>query len=346
MSPKTRATIKDVARIAQVSPKSISRVINGEPGVSEETRQRILEAISDLGYVTNTAARQLRGTAKVIGLVTSGFEDYAGQVVRGMSQAAQHFGYNLVLYVQHSEGQNADDYRAFLGNGMISGLLMVVPHDYQMLTELCSADELPYVMLDYQGSTPAETIPTVTVTNRKGVLEAAHYLMALGHRHIGFITGEMEMASARERLQGYQEALGEIGIRYDPTLVANGNWTPELGFTQMRTLMERHPEMTALIASDDLTAFGAMDAVKDSGLRVGEDISIIGFDDIPMAANVHPPLTTIRQPMLQMGHAAVELLIALIEDRAPVDVRREYATELVIRQSTGRAAESDTSSSP
>src|SRR5262249_25888293 len=234
--------------------------------------------------VTNTPARQLRGTAKVIGLVTSGFEDYAGQVVRGMSQAAQRLGYNLVLYVQHTEGQSADAYQAFLGSGLNSGLLMVVPFDYELLTELCKADELPYVLLDYQGGEPAEHIPTVTVTNRQGILEAMRYLLALGHRQIGFITGQMDLASARERLQGYKDALAEVGIAYDPTMVVEGQWSQESGFSQTRVLMESHPKMTAVIASDDLMAFGAMDAVKDSGLRVGQDISVIGFDDIPMAA--------------------------------------------------------------
>src|SRR5690349_12127882 len=128
MARKARATINDVARAAQVSPKSISRVINGEPGVSDETRLRITQAIAELGYVANTAARRMSGISKVIGLVVSGFEDYAGQVIHGMSQAAQHYGYNLVLYVQLAEGLNAEAYRGLIGSGLISGVLMVVPY--------------------------------------------------------------------------------------------------------------------------------------------------------------------------------------------------------------------------
>src|SRR5262252_6332419 len=139
MPNKPRATITDVARVAGVSPKSISRVVNGEPGVSEETRQRILAAIADLGYVANTAARRLRGVSKVIGLITSGFEDYAGEVMRGMSKSAQHLGYNLMLYVQHTEVHDPDEYQALLGSGLIGGLLMVVPYDYAALTALCKS---------------------------------------------------------------------------------------------------------------------------------------------------------------------------------------------------------------
>ncbi|MEP7285045.1 MAG: LacI family DNA-binding transcriptional regulator [Chloroflexota bacterium] len=336
MQRKSRATITDVAHLAQVSPKSISRVINGEPGVSEETRQRILKAISELGYVANTAARRLRGVSKVIGLVVSGFEDYAGQVVRGMSQAAQHFGYNLVLYVQHSGEQDPATYQELIGSGLISGMLMVIPYDYEILLALCEEYEIPYVLLDYEGSVPDENVPTVTVTNRKGTLEAVRYLLALGHRKIGFITAQMSIASAVERLQGYRDALSEVGIDYDPLLVVEGDFSQTAGFEQTRVLMKRHPNMTAVVASDDLMALGAMDAIKDAGLRVGEDISVIGFDDIPMAATMHPPLTTVRQPMLEMGKAAVKMLVDQLEGHSLMSNQQEFATELVIRQSVGK----------
>ncbi|MCC6976184.1 MAG: LacI family DNA-binding transcriptional regulator [Anaerolineae bacterium] len=336
MIPKSRATLKDVAKLAQVSAKSVSRVINNEGGVSEETRQRILAAVSELGYVTNTTAKNLRGGAAGLGLIVSGFEDYAGQIIRGMSQAAQHLGYNLVLYVQHGDDQPIESYRALLGSGLIGGLLMVVPYDYERLTDLCGEYHLPYVLVDYEGRPPEPEVPTVSVTNRKGMLEATRYLVALGHRRIGFITGLMSMASARERLQGYQEALAEIGLTFDPSLVAEGQWTRESGFAQTQILMHHHPDLSAIIASDDLMALGASDAVKESHLRVGEDISIIGFDDIPSAASAHPPLTTVRQPMPLMGQASVELLAALLEGRPLISLRREFPTELIIRQSTAR----------
>lgn len=339
MPTKQRITITDVARVTGVSPKSISRVINGEPGVSEETRQRILAAIADLGYVANTAARRLRGVSKVIGLITSGFEDYAGEVMRGMSKSAQELGYNLMLYVQHSEADNIDQYQALLGSGLLGGLLMVVPYDYTALTSLCSTYDVPYVLVDYEGSAPTPEIPTITVTNRKGVLEATRYLLALEHRRIGFITGIMSMESARERLGGYQDALAEIGLPFDPALVVDGNWTQESGYRQANTLLAQHPDLTAIVASDDITAFGAMDAIKDTGLRIGEDVSVIGFDDIPMAASVHPPLTTVRQPMIQMGETAVELLVSLLEGHPPLSVWREFSTELIVRGSTGKMVE-------
>ena len=336
MPEKPRITLKDVARVAGVSPKSISRVINDEGGVSEETRQRIQEAISSLGYVANPVARRLRGASNVIGLVVSGFEDYAGQILRGISQSSQHLRYNVILYVQHTQGQPLESYQSLIASGLIGGLLMIVPYDYDILIELCETHQLPYVMVDFQGHIPAPNTPTITVTNKKGIHDAMRYLLALGHERIAFITGLMDMASARERLRGYREALEEVGLPYDESLVVDGDWTQIRGFEQSRDLLKRRPDLTAIMASDDLTAFGAMDAIKDAGLRVGEDVSVIGFDDIPMASSVYPALTTIRQPMIRMGETAVELLVALLEDRAPINLHREFGTELVIRQSTGK----------
>lgn len=336
MSEKTRATLNDVARHAGVSAKSVSRVMNNEGGVSEETRQRILESVAALNYVVNPAARRLRGASNVIGLIITDFEDYSSQILLGVTQAAQHLNYNLILYVQHGEGQSAEAYRTFINNGLVSGLLMIIPYDYKVLAALCASHDIPYVLFDYEGQAPEENVPTITVANRKGVMDAMRYLLALGHRKIGFITGNMKIASAQERLQGYRDALEEAGISYDPTLVGEGNWSQASGLEQTRSLLNHHPDLTAIVASDDLTAFGAMDAIKDAGLHVGEDISVIGFDDIPKAATSYPPLTTIRQPMRQMGEAAVEMMVAMLEGRAPVTTRREFATELIVRGSTAR----------
>lgn len=335
MASRLRPTLHDVAKVAGVSPKSISRVLNSEPGVSEETRQRILDAIAKLGYVPNTAARRLRGTVKVIGLIVSEYEEYSGQVVQGMSKAAQHLGYNLVLYVQFTAAGNADSYHALFASGLVGGMLLVVPFDEEVLIGLCEEQSLPYVLIDYRGKEPGESVPTITATNRKGMLEATRYLLALGHRKIGFITGVMTMGSARDRLQGYKDALAEANVPFDPSLVVEGTWSQQSGFSQTRVLLERHPDLTAVIGSDDPTAFGAMDAIKDAGLRVGEDISVIGFDDGPTASAVYPSLTTVRQPVAEMGEAAVELLAALVEGRTPITLKREFSTELIVRHSTG-----------
>jgi LacI family transcriptional regulator len=191
-------------------------------------------------------------------------------------------------------------------------------------------------MVDYQGEIDMTSEPVISASDRKGVMDAMRHLMALGHKRIGFITGLMHMRSARERLQGYQDALNEIGIRYDPALVVEGDWSQTTGFALTQHLLNIDSPPTAIVASNDVTAFGVMDAVKDAGLRVGEDISVVGFDDIGMASSVYPALTTVRQPMEDMGEAAVELVVALMEDRPVPMIQRQFSTELVVRHSTGQ----------
>ena len=190
------------------------------------------------------------------------------------------------------------------------------------------------MIIDHHNGTDNE--PRVTATNRKGVLDAMRHLLALGHCRIGFITGRMDIVCSLDRLQGYRDGLAEVGLPFDPEMVLEGDFSQPSGFRQARTLLE-HPEPpTAIIASNDLMAFGTMDAAKAAGLRVGHDLSVVGFDDIFMASQVYPPLTTIRQPMADMGADAFELLVALLQERIVLNLRRELPTELIIRESTGR----------
>lgn len=338
MNRKNRVTIGDVARLAGVSTKSISRVINDEVGVSEETRQNILNAIASLGYVANPAAQRLRGSPNTLGLILSGFEDYAGQLISGMSRAVQRLNYSLILYVQDTNPRTLEAYRSFVGSGLIAGLLMIVPNDYHTLIDLCDSYGIPYATVDSQGTTSTRNLSVITTTNANGISDVMYYLIDLGHRKIGFITGNLDMASARERLQGYRDALHKRELPFESSLVIRGDWSQSAGFHGARELMQTHSDITAIIASDDLTAFGVMDAIKDAGFRVGQDISVTGFDDIPMSAKVYPPLTTVRQPMIQMGEAAVELLVAVLDKHQPNNIQREFSTELVIRQSTGKPA--------
>jgi LacI family transcriptional regulator len=191
------------------------------------------------------------------------------------------------------------------------------------------------VIIDHHDHTEDE--PAITATNRKGMRDAMRHLLALGHTRIGFITGRMDIGCSTERLKGYQDGLSEVGIPYDPTLVLEGDFEQETGFMQGRALLAINPRPTAIIASNDDMALGVMDAIKDAGLRVGKDISVVGFDDIPMAAKVYPALTTVRQPMREMGESAMELLITLLQGQKPLALQRELATELIVRDSTGHS---------
>jgi LacI family transcriptional regulator len=338
MPGNVKVTISDVAGVAHVSKMSVSRVLNGQPGVSAETRLRILQAIETTGYVASPTPREVRRTFNIVGLILPEITSaYMGEVMRGVSLAAARLNYSLLLYTQsHSDHERRTAYYAsVLNRSLANGVLLVVPHDYEMLVSAFTQHNLPYVLIDHHRNTDNE--PAITATNRKGVLDAMRHLMALGHKRIGFITGRMEMGCARDRLTGYRDALAEVGLPFDPDLVREGDFMQPTGFLEARTLLQLDSPPTAIFASNDLMAFGAMDAIKDSALRVGDDVSVVGFDDIPMASQVHPPLTTVRQPMAQMGENALDLLVTLIEDRTPISLRRELATELIVRESTARA---------
>jgi LacI family transcriptional regulator len=337
---KPTVTIADVAELAQVSKMSVSRVLNGQTGVSEKTRQRILEAVEQLKYVPNPAPRIRHNNSKMIALLIPDVTtSYMGEILRGVSGAAERLNYGLMLYTQGvtDHTKRTTHYLSLLNNSLVDGVLLAVPYDYEVIVDQLKAHDLAYAIIDHHSGAANE--PSVTATNRKGLHDAMRYLLALGHRRIGFITGRMDIACSHDRLQGYKEGLAEVGLSFDPVLVREGDFTQPAGFQQAQALIQLEEPPTAIIASNDVMAFGAMEAVKSFGLNVGQDVSIIGFDDIFMASQTYPSLTTVRQPLAEMGETAFELLVTLLEERPVRTLRRELPTDLIIRQSTGRALE-------
>ena len=335
---KPTVTIADVAEATQVSKMTVSRVINGQPGVSEKTRQRILEAVEQLGYVHGANSRTRSNGVRLIGLLIPDITTiYMGEILRGVSGAAERLDYGLMLYTQGStrHTQRTSYYLSLLNNSIVDGVLMVVPLDFEVIVNDLKEHDIRYVIIDHHNGTDKE--PSVTATNSKGVRDAMRHLLALGHQRIGFITGRMDIACSHDRLQGYRDGLVEVGLPFDADLVREGDFTQPTGFQQAQALLQLQEPPTAIIASNDVMAFGVMDATKAAGLSIGHDLSIIGFDDILMASQTYPPLTTVHQPMAEMGETALELLTTLIEGRSALTMRRELPTELVIRESTGRA---------
>jgi LacI family transcriptional regulator len=334
---KAHVTIADVAELAQVSKMSVSRVLNGQGGVSERTRQRILDAVQQLGYVPNLGPRSRPGWARLIALLIPDITTtYMGEILRGVSGAAERLNYGLMLYTQGSQDhtRRTGYYLSLLSNTLVDGVLMVVPLDYEVIVNDLKAHALPYVIIDHHSGTENE--PSVTATNRRGILEAMRHLFALGHQRIGFITGRMDIACSHDRLQGYRDGLTELGLAVDSELVREGDFNQSAGFREAQALLQLKDRPTAIVASNDVMAFGVMDAAKAAGLAIGRDISVVGFDDVPMASQTYPALTTVRQPMAAMGETALELLVTLLEGRTALSTRRELPTELIIRESTGR----------
>jgi LacI family transcriptional regulator len=328
-----RITIEDVAREADVSYATVSRVINSKGYVSEETRQRVMAAVTQTGYVVNRQARGLAGgRSQIVGLVVPGLDtSYIGEVVRGIDDELVAASYDLMLYTGHQSKRRESAFVATVASGLVDGLLLVLPAAPETYLESFMVRGFPYVLIDHGGG--FEEGPSIGATNRQGAIDATNYLIELGHRRIGFVTGIMNMGCTIDRLDGYREALKIQGIQENPSLVVEGNFQQRRGYECARELLALDNPPSAIFASNDESALGVMEAVRDAGFRIGDDISVIGFDDIPAASNVHPRLTTVRQPLEEMGRRATQMLLELINDPEIVAERIDLPTELVIRES-------------
>ncbi len=332
--PSEDITIFDVANEAGVSYSTVSRVLNNKEHVSPEKRERVLRAMAELGYVANIQARTLAGGhSHIVGLLVHGLDtSYIGEIMKGIDNELYTVNYDLMLYTTHRRKTKESAYVVKLTRNLVDGLLLVLPRNADAYLETLRQRHFPHVLVDHLGS-PMIDAPAVGATNWQGAYEATTYLLDLGHRRIGFITGSMELGCAVERLEAYKAALEKHGIAIDPELIREGDFLQPRGYTCARELLALAQPPTAIFASNDISAFGVMEAVRDHGLQIPRDISIIGFDDIPQASSVNPPLTTVRQPLEQMGSSAARMLLHYIaEPDRPVE-RLELPTELIVRQS-------------
>jgi LacI family transcriptional regulator len=326
-------TIVDVARAAGVSYATVSRVINGKEHVKPEKRARVLQAMDELGYVANRQARSLAGgRSNIIGLLVPGLDTaYIGEVARGIDQELQAAEYDLMLYTTHHHHAKESAFVTMLSRGLADGLLLILPRRPGSYLPSLRQRQVPYVLIDHQGIDRQG--PSVGATNWQGGYDATQYLIELGHRRIGFITGTLDLACSMDRLEGYRAAHRDAGLTPAPELVAEGDFMQPTGYQGAHQLLALPERPTAIFASNDVMAFGAMEAARERGLRIPQDISIIGFDDIPQADHVHPRLTTVRQPLEEMGRAATRMLIQRIAHPDLPPARIELPTRLIIRAS-------------
>jgi LacI family transcriptional regulator, galactose operon repressor len=330
-----RTTITDVARAAGVSVATVSKVINQRYGVASATVSRVQAVIDEMGYESSLVARSLRNhRTNVIGILVSDIEPFSAELLKGAAQAIKGTGYELVVY---SAGGMAGDHVGWerrslsrLSGTLIDGAILVTP------TLVAASYAAPVVAIDPH--TGGEGVPTVDSDNLHGAQLAVEHLIGLGHRRIGFLGGRSDLESARFRELGYRRALSEAGIEVDPDLVRLGLYEKSASqqpATEMLTMPDR---ATAIFAANDLSALATMEVALDLGLRVPEDVSVIGFDNIPESALTTPALTTIEQPIQLMGQRAIAMLIDLLRG---VPVRTTHVTlptRLVVRQTTGPAA--------
>jgi len=334
-----RPTIRDVAARAGVSHQTVSRVINGREEVAPATRERVRAAIRELQYVPSPLARGLMGSrTHTLGMVTADVTDqFFAEAIAGAELETRKRGYYLI--VASVEGEAEDDELAYLRlmlERRVEGLIVARPQLPLTLEQLPPAVErVPLVSI---GSSDVPGFMSVDVDNRGGGFEATSRLVAHGHRVIATITGPSEWPSARERLDGYRQALREAGLAYDESLVeAASDWGPESGQQALASLLSGAAGFTAVFAHSDLLALGAIRELRSRGLSVPDDMSVVGYDDIPVASFVDPPLTTVRQPMREVGALAAKLLLDRIsgDGAAPVGGRIHLPTTVVERGSVG-----------
>jgi LacI family transcriptional regulator len=328
-----QSILYEVAQMANVTLDQVISVVLGHDDVESEIRTRVLTVMKlRESFQSNSNAAK---AARKIAAVVSGqvMDDYVGSVIRGAAAVAKQHGCELVIHVQ--KHNRRDNLSLLLSDAGVDGVIAVVPLDFEGMVELYHMHERPYVFVDYRGALPSEAALVIEARNMEGMAAITRHLVSLGHRRIGFIAGPLTYASAHQRLQGYQTVLREAGVPDDPALVLEGNWQHSAGYVLTKKLLRLADPPTAVAASNDLMAFGAIQAVQEAGLTIGEDISITGFDDIDMAAVVSPPLTTVRQPTQLMGGLAMELLIKRINGEQVSAPHVYVDTELMIRQSTG-----------
>jgi len=329
-APRGRATITDVARAAGVSVATVSKVINGRYGVAAATHERVMRVVSELGYASSLVATSMRRQrTHVIGVLVAEFEPFALELLRGVSESLSGTAYDVLAYAGAVSSGSHEGWEARslsrLGGTLIDGAIVVTP------TVALPGAGVPIVSIDPHTGPVGPAV--VDVDNRRGGARATEHLLSLGHTRIAHLSGRDDLESARLRAVGYREALAASGIALDEDLVAQGGYSPEESARAAARLLDAPERPTAIFAANDVSAIEAMSVASERGIRIPEDLSIVGFDDIPAAVATDPPLTTVRQPLTEMGHAAVELLVRMIDHGAPAEHVR-MPSELIVRGTT------------
>ena len=329
-------TLREIARHLSLSESTVSRALNNDPRVREETRRRVLEAARVLKYRPNAVARSLATQkSRVIGLVISDIANpFFAAVVAGVEALARQHAYGLLLANTGGDPEQEIRYIRTLAERRVEGILFMSGRLPFEVAEALRESSLPVVTVERDAS--AYGFPSVRIDNQKESAAAVQYLINLGHRRIACITGTLSDAeSGYARLEGYRAALQAAGIPYDPALVVEGDFRMESGFRAMQLLLRVRPRPTAVFAASDAMAIGAIKAARAAGLSVPDDLAVVGFDNTILATVSTPALTTVAQPLFEIGETATRLLLRLAAGEAVPDSQVFLPCQLVIRESCG-----------
>ncbi|MFF0384933.1 LacI family DNA-binding transcriptional regulator [Streptomyces sp. NPDC004286] len=329
-----RPTLEEVAARAGVGRGTVSRVINGSPRVRDATRAAVEAAVAELGYVPNTAARALAANrSDAIALVvpepeTRFFvEPYFSDMLKGVGAALTDTEMQLLLIFAGNDRERRR-LAQYLAAHRVDGVLLVSVHADDPLPDLLSQLDIPTVISGPRSA--HETLPSVDSDNYGGGRSAVEHLMARGRGTIGTITGRLDVYGAERRVEGYREALADAGRPVDERLIVPGDFTEEGGRRAMAVLLQRCPELDAVFAESDVMAAGARQVLREAGRRIPDDVALVGYDDSAIARHMDPPLTTVRQPIEEMGRAMIDLLLDEIADRRPAVSRSLERRQVVL----------------
>ncbi|MGD0749777.1 MAG: LacI family DNA-binding transcriptional regulator [Anaerolineales bacterium] len=337
--PRKRVTSFDVAEKSGVSRTTVSFVLNKVPGISisDSTRQRVLQVAKELNYHPDSTGKKLAsGKSNALGLVLRQSHEQVfadallPQVLMGIGQAATEQGFEVLL--KPLEPQDADGYMRLVHENHVDGIILSGPRQEESEIIRLHNEGLPVMLM---GQLPGSGLPFVDIDAVSGSASAVNHLIEHGHRRIGLITNAaLEYTSAQQRRLGYLNSLKQAGIEPDDSLMQAGNYTSASGFTAMQKLLEVSPRLTAVFVASDVVSLGAIRAIKQAGLRIPQDIAVVGFDNIPMADYFDPPLTTVRIPSYGLGWASGERLVRLVQGEVLDQEGMLLESELVVRNSS------------
>jgi LacI family transcriptional regulator len=334
--------IEEVAKMSGVSRSTVSRVINNDPNVKESTRARVKEVIRKVDYRPNTIARRLAsGRTKIIGLIlptaqSSLFTDpFFPGLIQGITTVCNANDYSVMLWLTNEE-QERTKAQQLASDSLLDGLVIASYFINDPILETLTKSGMPFLVI---GRDPSRNnLNYVDADNLHGAREAVVHLLRLDRHRVATITGPTKMIAGADRREGYELAFRERGLTPDPALMVEGDFTESGGYTCMLRLIPQNPD--AVFVASDAMALGALRALRESGKRVPEDVAVVGFDDIPSAAHMDPPLTTVRQNIQGMGQLAAETLIQILNEKTTPPHRLVLPTELIIRSSSGLAMDS------
>jgi LacI family transcriptional regulator len=332
-------TLKDIARRVGASVTTVSRALGGYDDVADETRQRILQAAREMGYRPHTIAQSLqRQRTNTVGFIipTAGprFSDpYFIEILTGIGNEAAEHEFDLLVSTRAPGAQEQEAYERMVGSRRVDGLLVVRTRCHDERITYLMESGFPFVA--FGRSDLDLDFPYVDVDGTKGLDEATQYLVDLGHRRIAYVSAPLNLMFAYYRLAGYKRALERNGLPVQEEWIASGHLTQEDGYREGSKLLDLEPAPTAIITANDLMALGVISAAQERRLTVGRDLAVIGFDNTPLAEHSHPPLTTVHQPIYDIGKMICRTLIQLIRNENPVQHQVMLEPTLVIRESSG-----------